>query len=96
MNTRDETKSSILFEALNKVFDKKINKARVMLISLFIIALNQVRTVNFEKLAIAFNTSVKASKSSGYNLEDTHLTEADRIQKLFDYPYLQTFNLNYK
>jgi len=63
MNTRDETKSSILFEALNKVFDKKINKARVKLISLFIIALNQVRTVSFEKLAIAFDTSVKADSS---------------------------------
>jgi len=63
MNTRVNTKSSILFEALDKVFDKKINKARVKLISLFIIALNQVRTVNFEKLAIAFDHDAKKDSS---------------------------------
>jgi len=59
MNTRVNTKSSILFEALDKVFDKDINKARVKLIAMFIIALNQVRTVNFERLAIAFDHSAK-------------------------------------
>jgi len=63
MNTRVDTKSSILFEALDNVFDKKINKARVKLISLFIIALNQVRTVNFEKLAIAFDHNAKKDSS---------------------------------
>jgi hypothetical protein len=63
MNTRVDSKSSILFEALDSVFDKKINKARVKLISLFIIALNQVRTVNFEKLAIAFNHDAKKDSS---------------------------------
>ena len=78
MNTRDETKSSILFEALNKVFDKKINKARVKLISLFIIALNQVRTVNFEKLSIAFDTSVKVESS---------LRRIQRFMAKFDIKY---------
>lgn len=63
MNTRADTKSSVLFEALDKVFNKKINKARVKLISLFIIALNQARTVNFEKLAIAFDNNVKKDSS---------------------------------
>ena len=78
MNTREETKSSILFEALDKVFDKKINKARVKLIALFIIALNQVRTVNFEKLAIAFDTSSKASSS---------LRRIQRFMAKFDLKY---------
>ena len=63
MNTRVETKSSILFEALDEVFDKNINKARVKLIALFIIALNQVRTVNFERLAIAFDHNAKKDSS---------------------------------
>ncbi len=63
MNTKVDTKSSILFEALDEVFDKNINKARVKLIALFIIALNQVRTVNFERLAIAFDNSAKKDSS---------------------------------
>ena len=63
MNTRDETKSSILFEALDTVLGKNINKARLKLIALFIIALNQVRTVRFENLAIAFDHSAKKDSS---------------------------------
>lgn len=63
MNIKAETKSSVLFKALDKVFNKKINKARVKLIALFIIALNQVRTVGFEKLAIAFDHSAKKDSS---------------------------------
>jgi len=63
MNTRVDTKSSILFDALDKVFENKIDKARVKLTALFIIALNQVRTVNFERLAIAFDHSAKKDSS---------------------------------
>jgi len=63
MNTRDETKSSILFEALDTVLGKNINKYRLKLIALFIIALNQVRTVRFENLAIAFDHSAKTDSS---------------------------------
>jgi hypothetical protein len=63
MNTRVNPKSIILFEALDKVFDQRINKARVKLISLFIIALNHVRTVNFERLAIAFDHSARKDSS---------------------------------
>ncbi len=32
---------------------------------------------------MANRNGLKALKSSGYNLEDTHFTEADRVQKLF-------------
>lgn len=63
MNTRISTKSSVLYKALEEVFDKKINKARIKLISLFIIALCQVRTVNFESLAIAFDHNAKKGSS---------------------------------
>ena len=63
MNTRDETKSSILFEALDTVLGENINKSRLKLIALFIIALNQVRTVRFENLAIAFDHSAKKDSS---------------------------------
>ena len=63
MNTRAETKSSILFAALDAVLGRNINKARLKLMSLFIIALNQVRTVSFEKLAIAFDNDAKTDSS---------------------------------
>ena len=62
MNTRVSTKSSILFEALEKVLDKKVNKARIKLMSFLITALYQVKTVKFETLANAFDHS--ASKES--------------------------------
>ena len=78
MNTKAETKSSILFKALDKVFDKKINKARVKLIALFIIALNQVRTVGFEKLAIAFEHRAK---------KDSSLRRIQRFIANFDLQY---------
>jgi len=38
---------------------ENINKARLKLIALFIIALNQARTVRFENLAIAFVHTAK-------------------------------------
>lgn len=78
MNTKVETKSSILFEALDEVFDKNINKARVKLIALFIIALNQVRTVNFERLAIAFDHNAK---------KDSSLRRIQRFIASFDLKY---------
>ena len=78
MNTKAETKSSILFKALDIVFDKNINKARVKLIALFIIALNQVRTVGFEKLAIAFEHPAK---------KDSSLRRIQRFIANFDLQY---------
>lgn len=42
---------------------KNINKAILKLIALFIIAQNQVRTVRFENLAIAFDHSAKTDSS---------------------------------
>jgi len=31
----------------------------------------------------AFHNTIRALKTSGFNIEDTHLTEIDRIEKLF-------------
>ena len=63
MNTIAETKSNILFAALENVFDKRINKARIKLIALFILALSQVKTVGFDSLAIAFDHTAKKDSS---------------------------------
>ena len=73
MNTREESKSSILFEDL--VLGKNVNRARLKLIALFIIALNQVRTVRFENLAIAFDHSAK---------KDSSLRRIQRFMASFD------------
>lgn len=63
MNIKVESKSSILFKALEKIFGEEINKARLKFMVLFILALNQVRTVGFEKLAIAFDHKAKPGSS---------------------------------
>ena len=75
MNTREESTSSILYEALDAVLGKNINKARLKLMAFFIIALNQVRTVRFENLAIAFNHSSK---------KDSSLRRIQRFMAKFD------------
>ena len=59
MKTNVESKSSILFDALDSVFGKEINNFKLKLMSLFIIALNQFRTVSFDKLTIVFDHNVK-------------------------------------
>jgi hypothetical protein len=63
MNTRVESKISILFDSLNNIFGADLNKARIKFIGLFIIALSKVQTVNFEKIAIAFENNAKTSSS---------------------------------
>lgn len=55
MNTRAESKNSILTDALKNIFKStSMNLARIKFISSFIIALSKVQTVGFEKLATAF------------------------------------------
>ena len=58
-----KTKNSELSSVLNVHFQGKINSARVKLISYFIIALCKVQTVNFERLANAFDTNANTSSS---------------------------------
>ncbi len=50
-------KNNELTSILNIHFKGKVNLVRVKLISFFIIALIKVQTVNFEKLANAFDSS---------------------------------------
>ena len=54
--------SDILKENLEKS-DSKINKARLNLMSMFILALCKVQTVNFQKLASSFESETKAESS---------------------------------
>lgn len=63
MNTRIESKISILNETLIHNFGADLNLARIKFISLFIIALTKVQTVGFEKLAVAFENQANTSSS---------------------------------
>lgn len=62
-NTRVESKISILNDALIKIFGSDLNLARIKFIGLFIIALSKVQTVNFEKIAVAFENQAKTFSS---------------------------------
>ena len=64
MNTRVESKNSILTNTLVKIFEAdRINLARIKFLSLFILALSKVQTVGFEKLAAAFEDKAKTESS---------------------------------
>ena len=56
-------KNSDLISTLNTYFDSKLNKARVKLISMTIVALCKVQSVNFNKLSKAFDTEARADSS---------------------------------
>lgn len=58
MNTRIESKISVLNDTLIKVFGADLNLARIKFIALFVSALCKVQTVSFEKLAVAFDNQV--------------------------------------
>lgn len=62
-NTKVEDKSTELLSILKEQFQGKLNLARIKFLSLFIVALCKVQTVNFEKLSSAFNSTAKASSS---------------------------------
>ena len=57
------TKNSELTSVLNTHFQRKVNLARVKLISHIIIALCKVQTVTFEKLSNAFDTTTSSESS---------------------------------
>ena len=63
MNTRVESKNTILFKTLTQIFGDKMNLARIKFFGLFICALCKVQTVCFEKLATGFDTDVKVDSS---------------------------------
>ena len=63
LNTRVDSKNSILLATLSEVFGDKMNLARIKFFGLFICALCKVQTVCFEKLATSFDTAVKVDSS---------------------------------
>jgi hypothetical protein len=63
INTRAESKNTILFATLSQIFGDKMNLARIKFFGLFICALCKVQTVCFEKLAADFNTHVRVDSS---------------------------------
>jgi len=63
MDTRVESKNTILFATLSKVFGDKMNLARIKFFGLFICALCKVQTVCFEKVAAGFDADVMVASS---------------------------------
>ncbi|MEZ5198959.1 MAG: IS4 family transposase [Bacteroidales bacterium] len=63
LNTKAESKNTILFATLSSIFGDKMNLARIKFFGLFICALCKVQTVCFEKLATAFDTDVNVDSS---------------------------------
>ena len=63
MNTNQFDKDIKLLDVLSSHFDKKMNKARIKFICLFISALCKIQTVCLSKLAIAFDTQANSNSS---------------------------------
>jgi len=63
INTKIESKNTILFTILTEVFGEKMNLVRIKFFGLFICALCKVQTVCFEKLAVSFDTDVRVDSS---------------------------------
>ena len=65
-NTSQEIKFNELSEILNEKFEKNgstLNKARIRLMSMVILALCKLQNVSFHKLALAFDTESKPESS---------------------------------
>ena len=61
--TNVSCKNTELTSIHNTHFKGKVNLARVKLVSFFIMGLVKVQTVNFEKLANAFDTTAQSDSS---------------------------------
>jgi hypothetical protein len=59
MNTRVDSKNSILLSTLSQVFGDKMNLARIKFFGLFICSPCKVQTDCFEKLATRFDADVR-------------------------------------
>lgn len=78
-NTSPESKDTTLYSTLEQHFSKDFNKARIRLISLFIMALIKVKSFNYNKLSNAFD--VKANHSSSYRRIQRFMAEFDFSMK---------------
>jgi hypothetical protein len=63
MNTRFESKSTLLSNILAESIEKNMNLARIKFFGMFIIALCKVQTVCFEKLAVSFESDARSDSS---------------------------------
>lgn len=63
MNTRFESKSTLLSNILAESIGKNMNLARIKFFGMFITALCKVQTVCFEKLAVSFETDARSDSS---------------------------------
>ena len=79
MNTSQESKSTTLVSILQQQF-LDVNKARIRFISLFVIALCKVKTVNYDRLASGFDT--KVDKLSSYRRIQRFMSDFDLPMKL--------------
>ena len=62
-NTSQEYKITEISSVLEQNFETKINKARLKLISMMILALCKIKTVNYVSLANVFDSSANAESS---------------------------------
>ncbi len=62
-NTSQEIKITELSSILEQNFEAKINKARLKLISMMIVALCKIKTVNYMALSNVFDSSASAESS---------------------------------
>ena len=76
-NTSLEGKDSALISVLQGHFKGELSLPRVKLICLYITALCKIKTINYDRLASAFDT--KAAKNSSYR-------RIQRFMKEFDFP----------
>lgn len=79
-NTSLECKDTTLFSAIQAHFRGDLNLARIKLICLFINALCKVKTINYDRLASAFDS--KASKNSSYRRIQRFMAEFDLPMKI--------------
>jgi len=83
MKTNVKDKNSDLISVLTESFGRKMNLARIKLMAYFIISLCKVQTVNFKKIAIAFDTLAQANSSlrriqrfiANYNLNSDSIAQ---------------------
>ena len=75
--TSQESKVTELCSVLEQNFDTKINKARLNLISMMILALCKIKTVNYHSLANVFDSSASSESS---------LRRVQRFMADFDLP----------
>ena len=80
MNTNLCHKNTTLISALELHFKGDVNKARVKLISLFIIALCKVKSISYDKLAAGFDS--KVNKDSSYRRIQRFMANFDLPMKL--------------